>query len=202
MPAEPRLAQKLSDAISAGEYRPGEWLKQIDLATTFGATRFEVRRALEELTLRRSVSHIPQKGYRVSVPTDTDLDHSRAVRVILETEAAKEVVEHIDDTAVAELERLAASFRHAAEQGTSAERSAANHLFHDTMYAIAGNPLLSDLIKEVRDRFRGTPIYLWPSVQSMRQSAEDHDTIVRALKARDKEGVARAVRQHIVKGSS
>jgi DNA-binding GntR family transcriptional regulator len=199
MGAERRLAQRLADAISAGEYRPGEWLKQIDLAAQFGATRFEVRRALEELALRNAVSHIPQKGYRVTVPTETDLDHSRAVRVIIETAAAREVARRIDEAGLAELEELAERFRAATLSGTPAERSLANHQFHDTMYAHAGNPLLSDLIREVRDRFRGTPIFLWPSMQSMQNSADDHSRILAALRARDEDAVAEAVRHHIDK---
>ncbi len=200
MSAEPRLSQRLADAIASGEYRPGEWLKQIDLAAQFGATRFEVRRALEELTLRKSVSHVPQKGYRVSVPTQSDLDHARGVRIILETAAAREVVSRIDEDGYARLKKLADAFRDATEQGTPAERSHANHLFHDTMYAYAGNPQLSDLIREVRDRVRGTPIFLWPSVQSMRQSADEHDRIIAALIARDEDAVVDAVRTHIDKG--
>jgi len=200
MSAEPRLAQKLADAISAGSYRPGEWLKQIDLASTFGATRFEVRRALEELTLRKAVSHVPQKGYRVSVPSDSDIDQARAVRVLLEAEAARLVAEAIDEDGIAKLQTLASQFRQATENGSAAERSRINHQFHDTMYAYAGNPMLADLIREVRDRFRGTPIFSWPSVQSMQKSADDHDRIVAALRLRDPQAAADAVRRHIVKG--
>jgi DNA-binding GntR family transcriptional regulator len=201
MSDEPRLAQRLSDAIASGSYRPGEWLKQIDIAATFGATRFEVRRALEELTLRKAVSHIPQKGYRVSVPDEADLRHFRAVRAILEAAAARMVVPRIDEDGLAELRDLSAKFYHAIEHGTPSERNAVNHQFHDTMYAYAGNPMLSDLIREIRDRFRGTPIYSWPSVQSMRESARDHDDIIAALEAKNENGVVAAVEKHILKSS-
>jgi DNA-binding GntR family transcriptional regulator len=199
--AEPRLAQRISDAIASGAYRPGEWLKQIDIASAFGATRFEVRRALEELTLRNAVSHIPQKGYRVSVPDESDLGYLRQIRVILEAAAGRLATAHMDDAGVAKLEDLSARFRNAIEHGTPTERNAANHLFHDTMYAFSGNPRLSDLIVEIRDRFRGTPIYSWPSVQSMRQSAKDHDDIVAALRIRDADAAALAIERHILKPS-
>jgi DNA-binding GntR family transcriptional regulator len=199
--AEPRLAQRISDAIASGAYRPGEWLKQIDIAATFDATRFEVRRALEELTLRNTVSHVPQKGYRVSVPDESDLGYLRQVRVILEAAAGRLVTSRIDETGIAKLEELSARFHDAIENGTPAERNAANHSFHDTMYAFAGNPRLSDLIVEIRDRFRGTPIYSWPSVQSMRQSGRDHDDIVAALRKRDADSVVRAIERHILKPS-
>jgi DNA-binding GntR family transcriptional regulator len=200
MSTKPRLAERLADAISSGSYRPGEWLKQNELASTFDSTRFEIRRALEELALRKSVSHIPQKGYRVSVPSDTDVGHARAVRVILETAAARMAVEHMDDQKIAVLERLAEEFRQAIDYGTPNERSIANHRFHDAIYAHAANPLLSELIRETRDRIRGAPIYLWPSVQSMRQSAEDHDRIVAALRSGDRLAIVEAVRLHIEKG--
>jgi DNA-binding GntR family transcriptional regulator len=199
---ERRLALRLADAIATGAYRPGEWLKQVDLAASFGATRFEVRKALEELVLRKAVVHIPEKGYRVGEPTAADISQSHAVRVILETAAAQLVLERIDDSGLQELERLAADFAYAVEHGSPVERNHANHLFHDRMYEFAGNPMLSDLIREVRDRVRGAPMYLWPSVQSMRRSVEDHERIITALRDRDSDRVADVIRQHIMKNSS
>lgn len=199
MSSEPRLAQRLTDAIAEGAYRPGEWLKQVDLAATFGATRFEVRRALEELALRKTVLHVPQRGYRVGMVTEDELANFRAVRVVLEVEACRLLADRITPADITELEALAAQFATAVDRGTPAERSRSNHRFHDTMYAIAGNPVLSELIREVRDRARGTQIHLWPSVQSMRQSADEHDDIIAALKAGGFEPVAAAVRRHILK---
>lgn len=199
MPPEPRLAQRMADAIAAGQFRPGEWLKQIELASEFNVTRFEVRRALEELALRKAVVHIPQRGYQVVIPTEAEIGHAKSVRVLLESEAIKLAIDHIDDGAIERLRELSNRFKTAVESGSPADRNAANHQFHDATYALAGNPLLLDLIKEVRDRFRGTPIYLWPSVQSMMQSVWDHEEIVRCLSIRDKEAAAKAIRHHILK---
>jgi DNA-binding GntR family transcriptional regulator len=47
-------------------YRPGEWLRQIDLERKFQASQFDMRSALEELAVRETIEHIPNRGYRVA----------------------------------------------------------------------------------------------------------------------------------------
>ena len=43
------LAAEIGAAILQGDYRPGEWLRQIDLEEAFAAKRFDVRSALTQL---------------------------------------------------------------------------------------------------------------------------------------------------------
>ena len=50
-----QLATEIATAIRDGAYRPGEWLRQIDLEEEFQAKRFDVRAALAELALRKTV---------------------------------------------------------------------------------------------------------------------------------------------------
>ncbi|HTN64233.1 MAG TPA: GntR family transcriptional regulator [Devosia sp.] len=196
--SEISLSQHIANAINGGAYRPGEWLKQVDLAATFKVTRFEARKALEELTMRKVVTHIPERGYRVSEITEGDLRNAHEVRVILECAATEQVVAKIDDAGIKTLQELAAEFWRVTDEGSPQERNLVNHQFHDAMYAFAGNPLLSDLIREVRDRVRGAPVYLWPSMQSLRRSATDHDDIIKALALRDAALAMATVRRHIL----
>ena len=49
------LAAEIAEAIALRAYRPGEWLRQIDLEQAFKATRFDVRTALDELAVRKTI---------------------------------------------------------------------------------------------------------------------------------------------------
>jgi DNA-binding GntR family transcriptional regulator len=199
MKDERRLAERISEDISAGLYRPGEWLKQIDMANSLGVSRLELRKALDELAFRKKVVHVLEKGYRVGAPDPEEIAHARAVRVLLETGAASLVLKKITRSELEMLKVLAANFWRAVDEATPREQNSANHLFHDQMYAVAGNPVLSDLIRDVRDRARGSPTYSWPSLRAMRQSSKDHEDIVAALEARDEQALVDVIRRHILK---
>ncbi|WP_131829650.1 GntR family transcriptional regulator, partial [Teichococcus deserti] len=72
MPRAPRpkrhLATEIALAIRNGGYRPGEWLRLVDLEAQLGAKRFDLRAALAELALRQTLEHVPNRGFRVALP--------------------------------------------------------------------------------------------------------------------------------------
>ena len=82
------LANEIVDAIQLGEFRPGEWLRQIDLEEKFKATRFDVRTALDELVVRKAIEHVRNRGYRVTLLDEATSAAIREVRVIIECAAA------------------------------------------------------------------------------------------------------------------
>eukprot|EP01031_Cornospumella_fuschlensis_P014413 gene14413-17604_t len=54
--------------ILTGVLPAGTWLKQIDLEKRYDCTRPEVRRALDRLSQKRLVEHVPNRGYHVYQP--------------------------------------------------------------------------------------------------------------------------------------
>jgi DNA-binding GntR family transcriptional regulator len=192
------LALEIAVMIRSGGYRPGEWLRQIDLEERLGANRFEVRTALAELALRGTVEHVPNRGFRVTEHDRARLRDLLAVRVLLEVEAAASAMPHIDAGALAELTVLAEAFERAVASGTRAEQSATNLAFHDALYARSPNRALAELAMEMRDRARLWPMVLWPSVAAMHRSAEGHRRILEALRLKDAAALEAEVRSHIL----
>jgi DNA-binding GntR family transcriptional regulator len=181
------LASEIAQAIRLRMYRPGEWLRQIDIEEKFQASRFDVRGALEELAVRKTIEHVPNRGYRVA---EIDLATYRAIRdtrIILEAGAMAGVVAHIDDDAIARLDELAAAFSTAAASGTRIEQSEINSAFHHLIYAHCGNPVLEETIWGLRDRSRGSA------------SDRDHHEMVAALRRRDAPALAALISRHIGK---
>lgn len=193
------LAGEIAQAIHRRAYRPGEWLRQIDLEETFKATRFDVRSALDELAIRKTIEHVPNRGYRVA---EIDMATHRAIRqtrVILETAAAPGVVAGIDEATIARLAEQAAEFGRAVHSGTRQRQSEINSAFHHLMYACCGNPVLEETIWGLRDRSRGSALTVWSSHQSLLESDRDHHAMVEAIRARDAERLAGLIAHHIVK---
>src|ERR1700710_706020 len=89
------LAAEIAAAILEGEYRPGEWLRQIDLEENFDAKRFDIRSALSELAARGMVTHVANRGYRVMLPDLNVVREMLAIRILLEVEAVTQALPHI-----------------------------------------------------------------------------------------------------------
>jgi DNA-binding GntR family transcriptional regulator len=193
------LASEIAQAIHMRAYRPGEWLRQIDLEEAFKATRFDVRSALDELAVRKTIEHVPNRGYRVA---EIDLKTQRAIRdtrIILETAAAPGIVAGIDAATIARLGELADRFSQAVLSGTRIEQSEINSAFHHLMYAVCGNPVLEETIWGLRDRSRGSSVTVWSSHQALLNSDRDHHAMVEALRADDATRLAGLIAHHIVK---
>ncbi|CAD5253186.1 conserved hypothetical protein [Bosea sp. 62] len=197
--AKGELANEIAKAIHIRAYRPGEWLRQIDLEEAFQATRFDVRTALDELSVRKTIEHVPNRGYRV---VEVDLATYRAIRdtrIILESAASRLVIGRVDDDAVARLDALAHEFSQAVQSGTRVEQSEINRAFHSLIYAHCGNPVLVETIWSLRDRSRGSAVTVWASHQALLASDADHHAMVAAIRAGDGERLAELISQHILK---
>ncbi|WP_199086192.1 GntR family transcriptional regulator [Bosea sp. ASV33] len=194
------LANEIAQAIRLRAFRPGEWLRQIDLEERFEATRFDVRSALDELAVRKTIEHVPNRGYRVAEVDLKTYEEILATRIILERATAEGVVARIDDAAIARLDALAAQFSAAVTTGSRTEQSEINRAFHQFMYSFCGNAVLEEMIWGLRDRGRGSQITVWSSHELLQKSDREHFEMMAALKARDAERLAALIATHIIKG--
>ena len=195
------LANEIAQAIRLRAFRPGEWLRQIDLEERFQATRFDVRSALDELAVRKTIEHVPNRGYRVAEVDLKTYEEILATRVILERATVEGVVARIDATAIARLDELAAQFSAAVTTGSRTEQSEINRAFHQFMYSFCGNAVLEEMIWSLRDRGRGSQITVWSSHELLQKSDREHYEMMAALKARDAGALAALIATHIIKGA-
>ncbi|WP_170182040.1 GntR family transcriptional regulator [Phreatobacter stygius] len=191
------LAAEMAAAIRDGAYRPGEWLRQIDLEERFGAKRFDVRSALSELAVRGTVEHVVNRGYRIAVPDMVAIREVLAIRILVEVEAARQALPHIGPAELARIRTLQQAFETAIAHGSRVDQAHTNAAFHDAIYGHAPNRSLAELTTEMRNRSIRWPIALWPSHAALEKSAADHRAIVAALEAGDVEALVEAVRRHI-----
>jgi DNA-binding GntR family transcriptional regulator len=191
------LAGEIARAIELRGYRPGEWLRQIDIEQAFKATRFDVRSALEELAVRKTIEHVPNRGYRVA---EIDMATYRAVRdtrIVLETATAPGIIAGIDEAGIDRLADYARQFGEAVHSSTRIRQSEINHSFHRLMYSFCGNPVLAETIWSLRDRSRASTVTVWTSHQALLSSDRDHHAMVAAIKARDAKALSELIHRHI-----
>jgi DNA-binding GntR family transcriptional regulator len=191
------LADEIAAAIQIGEFRSGEWLRQIDLEERFKATRFDVRTALEALVVRKEIQHVRNRGYKVPALDTQTLDYLREVRIILECGAIPSILQNADEAAIGHLTQLADAFSVAAKSGTHLDQSRTNREFHEAMHGLTGNPVLVETIWSIRDRGRSAPYTIWRTADTLKSSDEDHYEMIRCIRDGNAAQLAEVITAHI-----
>jgi DNA-binding GntR family transcriptional regulator len=192
-----KLVDVMARDIQAGVFTPGTWLKQIDLERRYGATRMEVRRALDQLALKRLVRHVPNRGYHVHALNDRQADEIRELRIILESAAAKGIVQNAKATDLKDLRTLAAKFEELILTGTLLEQYEANVAFHMRLLNLCPNQELVNLAQELRGRGPSAPATQWKTRARIEQSGREHFMMIDALEAGDAALLRRIITAHI-----
>lgn len=191
------LVDLMARDIQAGVFTPGMWLKQIDLESRYGATRMDVRRALDQLALKRLVRHVPNRGYHVHALDDRQADEIRDVRVILETAAAESIVRNVKAADLADLTRLAQTFADLILTGSILEQYEANVAFYLRLLKLCSNQELVNIALDLRGRGPSAPATQWKTRARIEQSGREHFLMIDALKARDAAALRRILTAHI-----
>jgi DNA-binding GntR family transcriptional regulator len=107
------------------------------------------------------------------------------------------VVERATAADLADLADLATRFEQAIETGDPPTRTELNFAFHRRLYEIAGNPVLAELIREMRERGQDGTTGRWYTLAGVRQSAREHHGMVGAIRDRDAAALRALIDHHI-----
>ncbi|PZM15509.1 GntR family transcriptional regulator [Rhizobium tubonense] len=183
--------------ILTGALPPGTWLKQVDLERRYGCTRPEVRRALDRLSQKRLVEHVPNRGYHVFEPDGRRAQEVSDIRVILETAVADTIISRASAESITRLRRLARHFDEMTLTGTVLELYEANLAFHRELLTLGGNQELVDLVTEIRQRTSSAPVSQWRTRARIEQSGREHHMMIDAIEKRSPADFKRLVELHI-----
>jgi DNA-binding GntR family transcriptional regulator len=95
--ASARVAAYLREAILHGQFRPGDRIRQEEIAERFGASRLPVREALRMLEAEGLTEHEPNKGARVPRLTQHEVEVIYRMRERLEPLALVESLPSLTD---------------------------------------------------------------------------------------------------------
>jgi len=182
----------LRELILTGELRPGDPLRQRDLAARFGVSATPVREALQRLESEGLVQSDLHKGATVAEAAEGATEENYRIRAALEPLAASIAAGLITENEITELERMNSELR-GIEDGDP-RYVGLNRRFHFFIYEAARSPLLVGLMRLLWQSMPQGPRVL----RSHKASAEQHDAILKALRARDGDRAAALTREHIL----
>ncbi|MGE4527339.1 MAG: GntR family transcriptional regulator [Rhodospirillaceae bacterium] len=177
--------EQLRNAIYAGRFGPGTVLSLRHLAKSFGTSITPVRDAVARLVSLGVLDRGARNAAIVPFVTTETFTHLTSVRYEIEGLAAREAA--LGARADSALE-LAAQLDHmkgliAAEQfGSYLE---AHRAFHFKIYAMAGNPILSEIIEMLWLRFGPVLSFVVPDYVKLLKGTDYHTAIVAAIRRGD-----------------
>lgn len=190
------IASVLREAILAGEYAPGERIRQEDLADRYGASRVPVREALRMLESEGLVTLVANTGAWVSKISLAECEEMYQIRERIEPLLLRFNVPLLDDAVLDELAALADRMEASAdiEEFLRLDRE-----FHLSCYAAAETSVLGELALQLWNRTQG---YRRAFARVFRSEGDlsvhhEHHLLVHALRRRDADEAERVLAGHI-----
>jgi DNA-binding GntR family transcriptional regulator len=203
-PLKEDIFDVLHEKIISGTYKPGDWLRQDDIATQLGVSMTPVREALDLLVSAGLAERVPYRGVQVREMSTRDVVEAYGLRLVLEAVIAQEAARNITPAQVAVLEGILDKMKkHETLQDVSSERQSSRE-FHTAVAEATRNDLLIKLYAIVTNAFPDWLLYealfRYPELlaDSMLSTYQEHVAIVEALKERDNDRAAQKSIEHLM----
>ncbi len=198
--ASERVAEHLRRTILSGAIRPGERIRQEEVAARFGTSRLPVREALRMLENEGLTETQANKGARVPFLTAAEVDIVYRMREALEPLALAESIPLLDPVVIARLFELQRQIEENAESQADVTRFLElDREFHLGSYtACTVEPLASTVVRlwNTTQPYRRAFVVLSGPRRMWAINAE-HRLILDAIERRDVEDAGNTLRGHI-----
>src|SRR4026207_1794830 len=105
-PLKEDIFDVLHEKIISGVYKPGDWLRQDDIATQLGVSMTPVREGFDLLVSAGLAERVPYRGVRVREMSTKDVVEAYGLRLVLEAIIAQEAAKNITPRQVSSLEKM------------------------------------------------------------------------------------------------
>lgn len=197
------VADQLRERIFRNALAPGEWIDELKLAAEMDISRTPMREAIKVLAAEGLVQMKPRRGAYVAESSPKDLRDIYHLLGLLESDAAAELAHHVSESALAELESLHAQLREAAQQAApaaSTEFFRINETFHLRLLELADNRWRTQVVQDLRKLMKLHRHHSLLKRGRISQSLQEHEAIMRSLRARQAEDARAAMLAHFASG--
>jgi DNA-binding GntR family transcriptional regulator len=188
--------EALRRAMVAGELRPGERIRQEEIAAGLGVSIAPVREALAVLEQEGQVTYLPRRGYFVAALDLDDLREIYALRDLLESRAARRTLPLLDEDAIERLRIAARDCADAAGEGDVAAELEANRRFHFAVMESPDQPHTMRLIRQLWDATEPFRAMYYNAPEGRGEAIDAHERIIAALRAGDADALVAELTAH------
>jgi DNA-binding GntR family transcriptional regulator len=190
-----QVKEWLLEAILSGSYPPDSRIVETAVAKELGTSQAPVREALRGLEALGIVEIAPFRGARVRRLEAEELLEAYVVRSTIEVLGARLAMARLTDDDIAGLVAIGEQMQTAADAGDGKTLAIVDASLHERLMVLAGNRTLLRVWRSLEPMSR-TYITLAGPHSDPQWSAALHDPILDAIRARDTDGVVRAIESH------
>jgi DNA-binding GntR family transcriptional regulator len=191
-----RTLEALRTAITSGQYRPGDHLREAEVATSLGVSRGTVRQALRHLQQEGLVSAGDRSMLRVNSFSAEEVRELFRVRAALEGLAASQISSSAERTSAADSLRTALLRLLEAEADFTA-RVDADLDFHLLLCQLSNNSVLVDTWRRLEGRLRVVIMTAGPLRVQPSMSRERYNAIIDTIESGGPSAAVDAINQHM-----
>jgi DNA-binding GntR family transcriptional regulator len=189
----------IREAIIGGDLKPGDHLKERDLAAAMGISTTPIKEALRILSHEGLVETLPRKGTYVSEMVDTSIEEVLMLKANLEGLTARLAASKITDKEITELEKQVELMENLSKQKDTERLTVENGRFHTLIRTFARNPFINQMLQNVitfDSAFRRRALKYSIEVE---EGFSEHKMVFEAIKGRDPELAEIQMKKHIMR---
>jgi DNA-binding GntR family transcriptional regulator len=195
LPLAVKVANTLRARILRGELAGGTRLVESTLSEELGVSRVPVREALRLLSVQGLVVIAPRRGATVSLMGETQIREMLEVRATLEALNAQLAAQRHDSEQLVMLRAILEEAAQLKQTNDIARYIAINARFHEVLDQLANNTVLQEMMRPLRART--AMLFAVKDDAHIIRSCEEHESILKAVVAGDKELAALLARRHV-----
>lgn len=195
IPLSEAVFRTLCQALRAGFYRPGDRLREEEVAQRLKVSRTPVREALGRLMAKGFVEPAGGRGLIVRSLDTAEVLELYAMREILEGAAARLAAQHASEPEIDALTDLEQAFE--AHLDDPAEMARLNRVFHETIFRAARNRYLDSALQELQDGISLLGATTFSVAGRPSTAVAEHRALIDAIAARNPDQAEKLARSHI-----
>lgn len=180
-----KIAEEITARIGKRILNPGEHLIETAIADEFQTSRAPVREALLMLERDRLVQRIPHHGVVVRRFTRNDIHELYDVIYRLEEISMEKAIARVSQEDIKNLEEVVDKQIQAVKDHNIEEYYDLNEQFHNFIFSIAGNTVLSETYSSLRRSAKPFRMLSMAQGSNLSSSLDEHKKQVKALAGKD-----------------
>lgn len=188
---------RIRKMIEDGTLLPGSRIPERQLCTKLGVSRTPLREAFHVLGTQGLIELQPRRGAVVKRLKPDEIDHMFEVMEALEGLAGELACELMSDEALAQIAALHQKMMSAYRRRQRARFFELNQRIHERIVKASGNPILERVYEGLSGQVRRIRYMPQITDAQWKIAADEHEAIMKALKARSKKALAKILREHL-----
>jgi DNA-binding GntR family transcriptional regulator len=194
-----RAYAELKQLVVSGEFPPGAFLSERQLAAQLGMSKTPIRAALERLEAEGFIAVSPQQGIVVRELSLAEISDHLEIRMAIEPFVVRRIAGRLTSEQRSELEANLAAQQRAAAGHDVAQSSELDAEFHLLLCDALGNREIRRVMGQLRDRMHRVILELMhrQSLGRLFEAQQEHAEIAAAILEADPDRAAARMQAHL-----